>query len=213
MKIPFTTEQFFEVFRNYNQAVWPAQIILYLFALTAIASIFLRTVQKSKIIFGILAVLWLWMGIMYHLLFFTTINKAAWLFGSLYLVQAFLFIWYGVWRNRIKVTFKIDFYSFTGILFILYGLLIYPILGHFLGHSYPGSPTFGLPCPTTIFTFGMLLMMNSKVPMPIVIVPLLWSIIGFFAAINFRIKEDVGLLIAGIFGFIFILMKNRTFAK
>lgn len=36
MNLPFTPEQFFEIFRQYNEAVWPAQIALNLFALTAV---------------------------------------------------------------------------------------------------------------------------------------------------------------------------------
>lgn len=36
MKLPFTPEQFFEVFRQYNEAVWPTQLALNLVALIAI---------------------------------------------------------------------------------------------------------------------------------------------------------------------------------
>ena len=129
---------------HYNQDVWPAQIILYLLAITAIASVFLRMGQKSRMIFGILLFLWLWMGIMYHFLFFTIINKAAWIFDGLYIIQAILFNWYCTGKKKIDVTFLPDFYSLTGIVFILYGLIIYPLLGHTLGHMYPESPTFGL---------------------------------------------------------------------
>lgn len=28
MQVPFTVEQFFDVFRDYNDAVWPAQLFL-----------------------------------------------------------------------------------------------------------------------------------------------------------------------------------------
>ncbi len=210
MKTPFTAEQFIEVFRNYNLAVWPSQIILYLLAIVAIVLVFVRTGKKVMIISGILAFLWFWMGTMYHFLFFTTINKAAWIFGGIYIIQALLFTWYGLRNMRINVIFRPDVYSFTGVLFVLYGLFIYPLLGNVLGHIYPESPTFGLPCPTTIYTFGLLLLMNYRFPWHLLIFPLLWSIIGFFAAINFGIKEDIGLLIAGIAGYILILIRNRN---
>lgn len=32
MQLPFTTEQFFDVFRAYNTAVWPAQLVLVVLA-------------------------------------------------------------------------------------------------------------------------------------------------------------------------------------
>lgn len=37
MQLAFTPEQFFDVFRQYNEAVWPVQIILNLLALAAIS--------------------------------------------------------------------------------------------------------------------------------------------------------------------------------
>ena len=64
---------------------------------------------------------------------------------------------------------------------------------------------FGLvPCPTTIFTFGMLLLAGR--PRRLLLwLPLLWSAIGFFAAIKFGIREDIGLLLAGMVTAVIIL--------
>jgi hypothetical protein len=39
------------------------------------------------------AALWLWNAVVYHAVFFTRINPAAWLFAGLFLVQAALFFW------------------------------------------------------------------------------------------------------------------------
>lgn len=36
MKTPFTVEQFLEVFRNYNETVFPMQVIFYLISVLAI---------------------------------------------------------------------------------------------------------------------------------------------------------------------------------
>ena len=101
----------------------------------------------------------------------------------------------------------------TGIILVVFALVVYPLLGYASGHRYPFSPTFGLPCPTTIFTFGMLLMANKKFPVAILIIPFLWSIIGFTAAYHFWILEDTGLLAAGIIALPLILWRNRSFSK
>ncbi len=95
-----------------------------------------------------------------------------------------------------------------GGLFILYGLIIYPTLGYFLGHVYPTSPTFGAPCPTTIFTFGLLLWTDRVFPRYVIGIPLLWSLIGFMAALSFTISEDYGLLITGLPGTLVILLRR-----
>ena len=81
------------------------------------------------------------------------------------------------------------------------------------GHTYPSNPTFGLPCPTTIFTFGILIWTVKKIQIYVVIIPLLWSLIGFSAALNLGVKEDFGLLIAGVLGFILIIIKNKRFKE
>ena len=197
MEVPCTLEQFFEVFRNYNETVFPVQVILYLLSVTVIYLTIKRTAKSDKIISGILAFLWLWMGVVYHLVFFTTINKAAYLFGAIFILQGILFLTLGI--IKAKLSFKL----------ILFALIIYPFLGHFLGHAYPASPTFGLPCPTTIFTFGLLLLTDKNCPVAIIIIPFVWSIVGFTAAFNFGVWEDTGLLIAGLITLFMLLIKKR----
>ena len=185
MKTPFTVEQFLEVFKKYNETVFPMQIILYLMGTIAIYLIIKPTSRSNKIISGILAFLWLWMGIVYHLVFFTAINKAANLFGSIFILQAFLFLSFGVFQNKLSFKFHLDIYGFTGIILIVFALIGYPILGYIFGHRYPLSPTFGLPCPTTIFTFGLLLLIYKKCPVSILVIPFIWSVLGFSAAFHF----------------------------
>ena len=121
-----------------------------------------------------------------------------------------LFLIFGVFKSKLSFHFYPDKFGITGIILILFALIGYPVLGYFLGHVYPSSPTFGLPCPTTIFTFGLLLLSAKKCPVIILIVPFIWSIIGFLAAFQFGIVEDTGLLISGLITFSLLLFKNRS---
>jgi hypothetical protein len=211
MKTPFTTEQFLEIFRNYNQAVFPMQVILYLVSVFVIYLAFKPTSRSDKIISGILAFLWLWMGVVYHLIFFTAINKAAYLFGAIFILQGILFLSFGVFQNKLSFEFHSGIYGFTGVILILFALIVYPILGYALGHRYPSSPTFGLPCPTTIFTFGLLLLTRKNCPVSILIIPFVWSVFGFSAAFHFGIVEDIGLLVSGLLTFSILLFRNKRY--
>jgi hypothetical protein len=157
----------------------------------------------------VLSFFWLWMGIVYHLIFFSTINKAAYFFGALFIVQGILFTVWGVFKNSLSFEYQKSTNNIAGIILLLYALIIYPVLGYNLGHAYPYSPTFGLPCPTTIFTFGLLLFTNKKIPVYLLIIPLFWSVVGFTAALTLTIYEDIGLLIAGLTTFTFLLISNR----
>jgi hypothetical protein len=209
MSLPFTVEQFMGIFEKYNIAVWPMQIILVLIALSALFLSLRKFSYSDKFISAILGFFWLWIGVVYHLTHFTSINTAAYLFGALYIIQGLIFIFVGGIKSRLSFKLQPNAYGIIGSLFILYALIIYPILGYFLGHVYPKNPTFGLPCPTTVFTFGLLLWTDKIVPKYVLVIPLIWSMIGFGAALSLGVKEDYGLLIAGVSGFILIFIRDR----
>lgn len=195
--MPFTVEEFFDVFRQYNETVWPAQLVLLAAAIVAVLMAVRAGEHAGRTVSGILALLWLWMGAVYHIGFFRDINPAAVLFAGLFIVQALLLIWLGVLEGRL--TFRSHGAAHVwGWVLIGYALLLYPLLGAWLGHRYPSAPTFGLPCPTTIFTFGIFLWTRPPIPRALVIIPGLWAILGTSAAFQLGMVEDFGLLIAAL---------------
>jgi hypothetical protein len=116
--------------------------------------------------------------------------------------------------NRLAFRIRADLPTIFGTTLIAYSLFIYPFLGMALGHRYPYAPAFGIaPCPTTIFTFGILLWADRRVPWYLLLVPLLWSLIGLSAAFNFGVWQDVGLGVAGIVGSILIVARNRRLRR
>ena len=209
MQIPFSLGDFLNVFNAYNQSIFPLQIIFYLIAFLCIYLLFTENKNTNMVISIVLSFFWLWMGIVYHLIFFSAINKAAYFFGALFIIQGILFTVWGVFKNSLSFEYQKSTNNIAGIILLLYALIIYPVLGYNLGHAYPYSPTFGLPCPTTIFTFGLLLFTNKKIPVYLLIIPLFWSVVGFTAALTLTIYEDIGLLIAGLTTFTFLLISNR----
>jgi hypothetical protein len=198
MKLPFSIDEFLNVFRNYNESVWPTQFVLYLLSLIAILLLVKKNSGSSRIVNSILALFWIWMGVVYHILFFSSINKAAYLFGAVFIIQGLLFLYVGVVKQKIRLEFKLDLSGVVALIFISYALILYPMIGHAMGRIYPQSPTFGVPCPTTIFTFGIFLYSVNRIQWYVITIPLLWSVVGFFAALNLSVKEDFGLVIAGL---------------
>lgn len=194
--MPFSGEQFFGVFAAYNTAVWPVQWILVALALAMIGLAFSGRKWSDTAIAAGLALLWSWMAVAYHLIHFSTINRAAYIFAALFLLQGLLFA-AAACRHRLTFTVTWNASGLVAGLFALYALAIYPLLGRWAGHVYPASPTFGAPCPTTIFTFAMLLATKERVPRHLIAVPILWAVVGSSAVFAFGIVEDLGLLIAG----------------
>lgn len=209
MNIPFTVDQFLDVFQSYNLSVWPLQILFNLVAVLLVYFCFKKNKHSDKIILFSLSFFWLWIGIVYHLLFFSQINPAAYAFSAIYILQSVLFIIAAI-KNQIDFKFEKSLFSLTGAVFILYALLVYPILGVAFGHTYPRNPTFGLPCPTTIFTFGILLFARNKIPVYLIGIPLIWSIVGFTAALKLGVAEDIGLLVAGLIGSMLIIFNKKS---
>jgi hypothetical protein len=208
MSPPFSAEQFFGVFVAYNSAVWPAQIGLVALALATIALAVVRPAWASRTIGAVLAFFWLWMAVAYHWFFFADINPAARAFAVVFALQAAVLFWLGVWRGALAFRPRRDLFGVAGAALIGYALVVYPLIGLAVGRTYPAQPTFGLPCPTTIFTVGMLLWAEPKVPWIALVVPAAWSLVGLSAVWAFGVVEDAMLPVAAILGGTLILLKN-----
>jgi uncharacterized protein DUF6064 len=198
MNLPFTPEAFFDVFARYNTALWPMPIVLSAAGIGAVALLVLRPGPRSdRIVSAILALLWLWMGIAYHLAFFRAINPAAVTFGLVFVAQGLLFAWSGPLRGELHFRLDRGPRTWAALALAVYSLVVYEALGWFLGHRFPATPTFGLPCPTTIFTFGALLAVH-RCQGRLLVIPVAWSLIGSMAAAQLGVLEDYGLPVAVI---------------
>jgi hypothetical protein len=213
MQLPFTTEQFLDVFLQYNESVYPAQAILFLAGLLAAYYAFRPRAFGDRFISGVLAGLWIWMGIAYHLAYFARINPAAILFGILFIVQGILFAVYGAWQQKLSFRMHRGLNGWTGVLVLAYALAGYPALGARMGHHYPAAPTFGLPCPTVLFTFGMLLLCERRVPYLVLVIPFGWSLVGGLAAMHLGMQEDLALPVTGFLGLFLIARQHKSRAR
>jgi hypothetical protein len=210
MKIPFTIDQFMDVFARYNLAIWPGQVIAYLFGAAVVFLAIRRVKHSDQLICVILSCFWVWNGVAYHLSFFSKINRMAFVFAVFFIFQGILFLWKGVIRPTLAFGFRKDLNSALGLLMILYAMIIYPLIGHLLGHSFPHSPVYGVaPCPTTIFTFGLLLFSARRVPVTLLLIPFFWAVAGTFAATSLGVWEDLGLTVSGIFSVLITLQGGK----
>lgn len=200
MHPPFSAAQFFDVFRRYNEAVWPAQIALNLFGLAVAAAAWRARRHQSfawaRAAFAMLAALWLWTGVAYFLTFFTAITAGGKIFGALFVAEGFLLLmvaWRGVQLETGSAASVI-----AGVSILAYALLGYPAVALLAGQTYPALPTFGAPCPVTIFTFGFLSLLPASRKGLLLVIPLLWVAVSAHAVIAFHVVEDIGLPVAAI---------------
>lgn len=198
MALPFTAEQFYGVFRDYNTAVWPSQWFLVALAVSAVVAVVRPRPGSGAAVSAILGVLWAWMALAYHLAFFARISPAAYGFAALCAAGAGVFIWQGVVQRRLAFRWVQGIKPIAGVVLVVFALVVYPLWSAYAGHAYPATPTFGLPCPTTIFTIGVLCFAVPPTPRSPFIVPLLWCLVGAQAAFLLGVQPDLGLIVAGL---------------
>jgi hypothetical protein len=196
MQLPFTEAQFLEVFRAYNVAFWPVVVGLWL-ATFALTVELLRGRAHPVALNALTAVHWAWSGVIYHAVFFTRINPAAWLFAGLFVLEAGAFFWFGVVKRRLVFRVARTPRDLFAVGFLIYSLA-YPLLVWLTGHQFPSAPLYAVPCPTTLFTAGVLLTSAPPLPRSLLVVPIVWSIVGGSAALLLGMTPDLMLFAAGV---------------
>ncbi|HEX9671109.1 MAG TPA: DUF6064 family protein [Thermoanaerobaculia bacterium] len=207
--MPFTAEQFFAVFRAYNEAVWPAQWFLTAAGVLALAGALSRRAAGARAAYVLLAALWLWMALAYHFAHFAAINPAAPLFGALFAVAAGLFLWQGLRSPAPRLELHASGRGLAGLAFALFGLAVYPLLNPLLGHHFPAALGFGLPCPTTLFTLGILSLARPRAERALLAVPVVWALVGSLAAFTLGVAQDFILIPAAAWG-LFLAFAPRS---
>lgn len=218
--LPFTREDFLAMFSAYNQAIWPLHLVAYALAIVVVVAAIHPFVRWSdRLVAAILAAFWLWIGGVFFMgyqrvLDHSPISTVA-MIG--FLLEGLLLLWFGLVRRELTFKATLNVFGIVGGALIAYAALIYPLFSYLDGHIFPASPGFGLgtvPCPTTIFTLGLMLWTSSRVPKSVLVVPTLWAIMGGISApVNYGIYEDLGLLAAGVLATGLLLWRDHQAAR
>ena len=194
-RLPFTPDQFFEIFAIYNGRFSILVVAWWVASLAIVVAAWSNPSRSSRLLTQLLAALWAWNAVAYHAMLFTRINPAAWLFAALFAIEAVLLVWAAARHSH-------DYFAADGTTSrIGLGLIAYSFVYPFastLSHAYPATPTFGVPCPTAILTIGLLLTTGRRIPVAVAIVPALWALIGGSAATLLDVPTDYVLLAAGV---------------
>lgn len=196
MRLPFTVDQFLDVFAVYNVRLWPFAAVLWVASAYVVAA-FVQGSSSRRLVLGLLAIHWLWAGVAYHLAFFFTINPAALFFGPLFILEGLLLASRGMTRERLQVLGDHSARRQVATALLLYALL-YPAIVMADGHAYPRIPTFGVPCPTAILTAGFLVGAGPSLPRLLAFIPIVWAFVGGSAAFLLGVRADLVLLLAGV---------------
>jgi hypothetical protein len=127
----------------------------------------------------------------------------------LFVLQGLYLLWEGVFRDRLKYEFEPIFRGYLGYFFIFYGLLIYPVVSYLIEPHAERIISLGLPCPTTILTFGFFMLAAPRFPKYLLILPTLWALIGISAVINLGVYQDLMMQVAAIAAISFYFTEKK----
>lgn len=196
--LPFTRAEFFEVFAAYNAVTWPASIAAYPLAFVALFLTWRGAARSGRLAGFILALMWAWVGIVYHGVYFSEINPLAYAFAGAFVVQALLFAMHAVRSGGLSFSRRSRWRTVVAWTMIAYAMLAYPLIGVLSGERFAELPLFGVaPCPLLIFTFALMIL-AARVPWWLWIVPLLWSAIGGSAAVLLAVPQDWALPVSAL---------------
>ena len=213
MSVPFTFDEFLEMLERFNTGWWPVHLIMYVLAVTAIYFAIRKTRWSAKVVNGILVFFWIWVGTVFNLLYFSRLYPMAYLFVVLFILEGIILALAGLFRNRITFRVKADLFGYIGAILIIYALIGYPLIADFTGRGYPHLLLAGMmPCPTAIFTQGLLLWTEKPLPKIVSVIPVVYALTGF-VPVKLGVVEDIGLIVAGVVTGILLMYRERFFNK
>jgi hypothetical protein len=194
--LPFTESDFLAVLATYNKAMW--LVVLLTWALAFVVLLGTTTGARSaRLPLVFVAALWAWSGVVFHGIYFSAINPAAWAFAALFILEAAGLFVLAARAGRFAVVIDPTVRGWTAAVLMLYAV-IYPILVWLSGLWPPEAPVFAVPCPTVIFTAGLLLAIRPRVPRWLYVGPVVWTVIGGSAAFFFGVWPDAMMFPAGL---------------
>jgi len=213
MSVPFTFDEFLEMLERFNTGWWPVHLIMYALAVAAIYLAIRKTRWSARVVTGILVFFWIWVGAVFNLFYFSRLYSMAYLFVVLFILEGIILASAGLFGDRLTFRAKADLFGLVGAILIVYALIGYPLIANFTGRGYPHLLLAGMmPCPTAIFTLGLLLWTEKPVPKIVPVIPVVYALTGF-VPVKLGVVEDIGLIVAGIVTGILLMYRERFFNK
>jgi hypothetical protein len=175
----FSPKTYDRLFELYNVAIWPAQIFALALGLAIWILLSRATASGGRFVTAVLAASWLWVGVVFQMRRYATINWAATYFGWTFVLEAALLLWLGVFRPRLTFGMPSDRVGWLGSGMFLFALWAQPLADLLLGRSWRRLEIFGVaPDPTVIGTLGLLMLASGRGRRPLIFIPVIWCLIS-----------------------------------
>ena len=180
--LAFDREAFYALIAQYNATIWPVTTVGLLLGVAILLAFGTKSMFRDRLIGAILALFWLWNGIAFHWLAFSSINFTAPAIAVLFILQALLFVWLSLARNAVYFEYQSRPAVAAGLIIAGASVALYPLLGLVTGLALGGLRVGTTPGPTALFTVGLLIAANGPARLYLLVIPLLWVVVTVVAA-------------------------------
>ncbi len=179
--LPYDAEALFALYTSYLHQLWLFVLPLLILILSMPVWILRGGAAVGRIVVGVLALVWLWVGLVFHGLYFTDLNFAAPIYAGLFVLQGLLLFWHSGSHGRLVFAYRRDVVGWIGGFLLLYALIGYPLLDYLDGYT-SGMRLVGLSAgPTALLTVALLLHTVKPAPLHLFVIPALWAFIAGFS--------------------------------
>lgn len=177
----FTPEIWARLLTRYHQDMWPLPLFTVLLGGFLLWLIYYRPQHCDRMINAGLCVCWLWVGFVFHFNYFSTITWAAFGFAGLFILQALLYLCFGVMFNKLQYQ-DINDHSLVnkmGVFIVVFSLIAFPLLTGLHANDWSQAHVFGLsPDATCLVSIGFILCAKPVARGFWLILPLVWCVIN-----------------------------------
>jgi hypothetical protein len=208
--LPFDAGSLFGAFAYYHMAFWP---LPWLALASSAATLLLAARGFARAALLLLAAGWIWVGAAWHIATFAGLNFAAPIYGALFILQGVLLAWAAT-SGQTSLRFRRRPRDWAGLGLAVTALAGYPLLDLLSGVAWPAVRLPGSdPCPTALFTLGVLLLAEGRSAAGLMMLPALWTLAAGATGWVIGIGHDQILPLGAVTALVLALWPGRVTAR
>lgn len=205
--LPYGDDVLFALYRRFLLELWPIALPLAVLTVAALPAALRFGTAGARFAAIVMGFAWIWVGAVFHLQYFATINFAAPVYGWLFVLQGLLILGHGVRHPRFTLTPTFGHRRASALLVITFAVIAYPVLDQLDGASaWPLRLVALAPAPTALFTLGLLALAEQRIPTGLWIIPVGWSAVAGYNGWVLGLPADLATPVVALL----VLLSLRT---
>ncbi|WP_017941844.1 MULTISPECIES: DUF6064 family protein [unclassified Thioalkalivibrio] len=182
--LPFEASTWLAILGQYNTAIWPLHGIGALLALVAVGLVVSGSRAAGRVMGLLLGLLWIWTGAVFFGGSLAPFHFAAEWLAGVFVAQGLMLVFALTLMGQARFGWPGGLAGSGAVLMIVYALVGYPLLDLALtGTPWAQLQYVGVaPGPTMLLTLGLLLLAQSRPPLILAIIPVLWALVTGYMA-------------------------------